>query len=130
MIVNYTVYDSETGRILRSGFSALDTIETLADPGESLLLEPSNGALQYVVNGEVVNRPTMGVPTEISVVADGETQVDIDNLPSGVEAQIDGMPPVVLPDTTLSLVFDAPGTYTLYLRRFPYIDAQVTIHAD
>lgn len=132
MIVSYSVYRPSDGFIYCTGTCEEKSLPHVLDgwpAGSAILEQRSDDAVQYVVNGELVDRPQFPVAREASVPADGETTFTLAELPEGTEVQIDDGAPIVLPDTTLELTFDAPGTYTLYLRRFPYIDAQVTIHA-
>lgn len=129
MMKMFTVYDPASGRIVRTGATHITAFEAEAEEGFAVAEGFADDTLHYVLDGQIVDRPQFPVAREASVPADGETTFTLAELPEGTEVQIDDGAPIVLPDTTLELTFDAPGTYTLYLRRFPYIDAQVTIHA-
>ena len=121
----YTVYEPDSGRILRSGTCPAGTATGQAMEGEVVLSGvAASDALDFVdlSTESVVPRP------EMPVTQSGQTLT----VPPGTEYEVRG--PAFVAGTadatgTLEFEFADPGEYTVTLKLFPYLDAEVVIHA-
>lgn len=128
-----SIYDAQSGRIQYVVVVPNADVAKQAPPSGMLIIEEAaDPRRQYVIDGALVDRPTMDVALGTDTVpADGATPVTLTGLPSPVDVTIAG--PVAdsfeCTGGTLALTFVQPGNYTVKFSRFPYIDAEVVIHA-
>lgn len=116
MIELVTFYDNTTGLVLSSGSTCEP--ESVCPAGASMLLGVvAKPYFDCVQDGEVVHR------VELPAVLSGNT---LTGVPAGASVQIDtdiyeadGSP--------ITLTFDQPGTYTLLVSLWPYLDWRATI---
>jgi hypothetical protein len=119
---NSIVYEASTGRIT-GVFVASGPLPPQAKTGE---LEITGYVetidykyVHYVQNGVVISRP------EMPISQTGNTLT----VPTGTEFSVRGPASIdeVAQDGTLEFEFSEPGTYVVTLRKFPYLDAEVTL---
>jgi hypothetical protein len=113
-----SIYEVSTGRILGS-ISSDGILSDQASQGEAEIEGIFDDTLYYILNGVAILRPpfpivqignilTVPVDTEFSIVG-----------PVAMEG--------IAETNTLDFEFSEPGTYTVTLRLFPYLDAEVTL---
>lgn len=118
--MNIIIHDN-TGKIIRSVFCPESMAEAQCHTGESYLEGRANDATQYVLNGQLTERPVM------PVTVTGQT---LTGAPEGATISINGKAAGVADGTDIELTFDLPGDYRVKAELFPYLDYEVTIHAD
>jgi hypothetical protein len=119
MIVPYSVYDTESGEILKSGTAPL-TQATLqaAENNEAIILEQLNDVVHYVD----VNLQLGLDKSDIPYVLTGST---ISNLP--VCVAIFETDTVSVSDGVLNVDVDVPGLYEVLLKSPIYLDTTVSV---
>ena len=116
------VYEAGTGRIT-GVFVASGPLPPQAKTGEleitGYVEAIDHRYVHYVQNGVVVPRPVMPVSQA------GNTLT----VPTGTEFSVRGPASMdgVATDGVLEFAFVEPGTYTVTLRKFPYLDREVTL---
>lgn len=146
---DYTIYRPSSGEILASGMisGSADMISVQIDANVAIygndcsaLKVSSDSNTQYVqVLSEtptVVDRPKLQVNVDkTSIIAGGDDYLTLTGLPDPCEIIIDAPDPTV--ETTVTEVagggfeFEAatPGSYTIEVRRFPFIPFRIDITA-
>lgn len=128
---SYTIYDTNTGEILRN-----ITIPKTQDPGiqigESFLEGKSNDEYQYVLDGILVDRPDMAVNIDKEIgLADGVDLITITGIPNGTEAVVTKGFESLLYDTvtdgTLELASEYPAVMKVRLSLFPYVSQTLEV---
>ena len=111
-----TVYDPRSGRILRTITGSAD-LPSQAFDGEAELDVFGNAASHYVLNGKITERPVL------PVTQSGRTLTVPKNTRFSVRgpASAEG----VCADGVLEFAFPEPGTYTVKLELFPYLDKEI-----
>jgi hypothetical protein len=130
-LLSYTKYDSSRGWILSSGTCNAFELELHKQQGP-LIDGMFDGRKYYVVDGEAVERPVMGLPAgDLTVVADGETELVINGLPTPTSVTLTG--PVLMHGVTetgdVTLVMSLQGEYKVEFESFPYITETRKINA-
>jgi len=117
--MKYTVYFTESGEISKVCECPENMITFQLSDGESYTTGGSSDTVDYVVNGAVTPRP------EMPVTVTGTTL----NVPLGTEFSVRGPATAegVSDDGVIEFEFAEPGTYTVLLRNFPYLDTEVTL---
>lgn len=110
-------YDQATGR-LDGWLEAPDDVLDLNKSGKAWIDGKFRGDTHYVTEGEPALRPAM--PAALA----GQT---ITQIPAGAVLTINGGKAYTVNDGTADLQFDQPGTYTVQLSCWPYLDAEFTI---
>lgn len=118
------VFDEASGEIIRTGYAPIGQVHLQAGPGEDVIPGEADDTTQYV------DLDTLAVASkpEMSVTVDGTVVV----APPGVKFSVSGpafTEGVADGTGTLQFNFDEPGEYTVRLELFPYLPAEVTIHA-
>jgi len=116
--MNYIIFNDQ-GEILRTVSCPKDMAVDQLSEGEWLLEGRWDDTKFYVENGSVVERPHFPITIEGSTIT---------GIPIPTTITIEGVSYEVT-EGTLELEFDAPGSYTVSLRSFPYLDTEVTIEA-
>lgn len=97
-----------------------------ASPGSSQIIV--HIAEHYVLEGEVLERPTFDAPESLAVTV-GEL-ITLPGLPNPVDVTIDGTTHIV-EGGELELTADMPAQYTIEISQWPYISrtVEVTVNA-
>ena len=120
----FVVYKEATGEITKFASGSLEFAELQVEAGEALLpCEAPERRGVYVYQGEVTPRPEMPVQiTNQTVTVPPSTEFNVRG-PAELSGQADET-------GVLEFEFDEPGEYTIELRCFPYLDKEITLHAD
>lgn len=147
MTIKYTVYDSNSGVILRTGETMTMAQAQLQGntPGTYVVTEGADPVTQYVDPGSGTTQykapmsagGTLTAADKTNFSADGVDIVTIDHIPAGASCTV-----VVPPDQGVNTVADfsindgylqitttAKGTYRVTLRFSNYLDFVVTLNA-
>lgn len=133
MNVRYVKYRTDTGEILSTGACANEELCYLqmedAENEHILLHVSADDATQWVDgNGNIANRPVLGVPEAASIPADGFAEV-AGPLPAGTVVQFNGET-AVTDGAAFGFTTDMPGTYVFdFQPPFPFIPCTLTIEA-
>lgn len=130
--MNYAVYDNRTGEIIHSGATAdanaapvaLRRVTSGRHEIISFLPTRVSGAESYVVDGAVVERPSLGLPETLALPPGAAPVTVLSGLPEGTVVEMRGEPvPVV--DGAVSIV---PQTTDLHVAPpFPWRAADVRV---
>lgn len=117
---SFTVYDPTTGAIHRSGWCRRGDLGLQVRDGEAVVFEASADDLtQYVLEGEVVNKPIFAFD-KLEIAADGLDEAVMTGLPSPVTVIIDGTPHEVT-GGTLEIASIMPAVYRVVIIHWPYM---------
>lgn len=127
----FTVYDINTGEILRSGVS--DPAAFLAQKssaGEGILMEIGNSSEQYVDLNlhTLIARPSFVLPYAVSLTINQDWSIP--GVPAGAMVEIDGADAGVTDGAGLILSFPRAGVWRIRLvPPFPWIErsCEVTV---
>lgn len=132
MNITYLIYETASGRILsREGRQAADLFEGL-EVGQEVFFGSADDVTNYIdlATNTIQTKPDMGcLISATGVLANSTAQAVISNVPAGAEAFMNYTSIGVVNDGTLELTFDEPGTHTVRLELFPYLDTEFTINA-
>ena len=130
-MIEFTLYYTDTGRIHCSGTSSDEMLDQdYSGQGLSLAAIASSPNTQYISNNMLLDRPVMNsILNNSEVPADGITTCIFSGVPEQAMAHIKTVEIGPIIGGTLELTFDEPGTYTVRLELFPYLDAEFTINA-
>jgi hypothetical protein len=135
-MASFTVFNTETGEILRSGSCPEWDVPLQADPenpNEGVLFTSANDLEHYVVNRRVVARPVLDLPATATLIADGiDTLVLL--LPELVKItkrnEGDGASEEFISDgEPLEISTEVAGKFYLTFEKFPYKMQEIEIHA-
>lgn len=131
--VSFLKYRTDTGEILCTGSCANEEqayLQMEDSENEHILIDVSaDDATQWVNDeGDIVDRPTLGVPETALILADGIAEVK-GALPAGTLVRFNGA--VATTDgSDFGFTTDMPGTYVFdFQPPFPYIPRTLTIEA-
>jgi len=117
-----TAYTLSTGRIINTFTSAMFVEPTFSDSNSADIGFITNfsgdSTIERIVNGKVVVRP------EMPVVVEG---CNLTEIPVGSTISISDEAGISIVDSELKLSFEYPGTYTVKLECWPYLDKGITI---
>lgn len=108
-------------------------IETIEGLGWNYLIRPDDEidyvrlyTEQYVADGQVVDRPRLDLPAQISLTVGETVRLDV---PTGTTISIDGSA-TPLPDNFVEIEGEMPAQYQLQFTNWPYMAAniEVTVH--
>ncbi len=126
--VRYTVYEAETGIILRTGECPFDMIQVQSRAPNEIVLEgfyPNNK--YYVVDHEAIERPTILTDSLVTVPADGHATFSF-TTPVGTVVRYMGEHTLL--DGSFSFATAEPGNYYFgFTPPFPYQDHFLEIEA-
>ncbi len=129
--MNYIVYATATGKIIKTGTAPPDCIDLQHGPGEDWMLGTANDAADHIVlDGmqipSIVPRPTMTPLLDgANIVADGVDVARLHNLPDPCRVCFQGPGFSTEGEVTGSVAeftTDVPGTHTIRVTAFPYLD--------
>lgn len=125
--VDWTVFDTATGAVLRTGNAAPEDAALQASgAGEAAILVRVDGRTAYLPGGVVTLRPTLAFD-KLTIAADGEDSATL--LLDGVfVALIDGVPHAI--EDALEIASDMPASYRVEITHFPYRDFVAEITAE
>jgi hypothetical protein len=153
MTIQYTVYDTATGAILRTGTAMTEASARLqgSSPGTNVIITGSDPVTQVVdvtaipIGGDLPTkaRPPITVSgTQIaanktSIVANGADALTISPIPNGATYQIDvptgvGIDPIAngtIGDGSLTLTTTVAGSYTATIKYGTNLDFVVNFNA-
>ena len=130
--MEFTVYDSGTGEIVKFGHCADDDVLLQVIPGQQVITNmkvPDD--THYIVGGSPELRPVLDVQAEYFVPADGATTVTF-ALPAGSKIIYEATEEEWSDEDSFAMSADAPGdhAYTI-LPPFPWRrPVRVVIHAS
>lgn len=111
-MIKFFIYDSQSGRIMRSFFSSDPEAVTLnLQDGEQAIEVNDSIVNPYVLNGELAERPEN--PSTLNGTV-------IENIPAGAVVSF-GEQSFTVDDGTAELDFPFPGTYIVEVACFPYV---------
>lgn len=117
-----TIYNQSSGEIIRVASGPPAFINMQAAAGEAVIEGQGNDETQYVAGGQIVDRPQMPVAVNgTTLTAPIGASFNVTG-PASASGVVDGSGEV-------EFVFSEPGEYTVRLRLFPYLPAEVVIHA-
>lgn len=117
---SFTIYDPATGAIHRSGWCRRGDLEIQVRDGEAAVFEASADDLtQYVLEGEVVNKPVFAFD-KLAISANGLDEAVMTGLPSPITVIIDGTPHEVT-GCTLEIASIMPAVYRVVIIHWPYM---------
>lgn len=125
---HFTQYDPDTGRILAVGWTATSVFEEMQlQPDTHYLGVKSHMGADYVLDGQIVERPTLPGFGKTTIIAD-DTDMAMLVLPVPMDVTIDGVlyPAVEMLELTAAM----PAAYKVSIRHFPYRDFDVEITAN
>lgn len=112
------LYDITTGKIASIMEAPTEVIEATASvTGKEIFVGEGNHMTQYVVGGEVVDRPTN--PARVEGLAIVDLPVPSTVILSDVEYEVT--------DGTAEFEFNLPGTYSVTVKSWPYLDQELQI---
>lgn len=144
MTVQYTVFDTSTGEILRTGECMTVAQAQLqgSTPGTSVLTVGSDPTSQVVQDPGgfpgIVNKPPSPMSADkTSIHADGVEQLTISSVPIGSVARFTvpdnqgfaAVPDQTVNDGSLAVTTTVIGTYVIRVQAFPNTDFMVTFNA-
>ena len=118
--MNIIIHDS-TGKILRCVSCPADHTAIQCRGGECFIEGVANDATQYVKDGAATPRPAMPA---------GVNGLTLSGIPAGAEIAINGEMVGTADGSQITFTFDAQGDYAVKAALFPYLDYEVTLHAD
>lgn len=127
-MANFTIYNPLTGEILRSGSCVESDVELQIQPGEALVLGASNDVLHYVLNGEIVDRPSFNI-SKTEIVADDLDEAVIADLPDPITVTVDGVAYEVT-GGSLAITSPMPATYNIEIDHWPYLPFSTEVTAS
>lgn len=148
MTVAFTVFDTASGEILRTGNAmTVAQAQLQAGPGEKVITVGTDPLTQVISNPGsdypgIINKPGSGnlniSVDKTAMLANGVDKVTFSGIPTGAVAKFgvpadQGVIPVAdttINDGTLVVTTKIPGDYTVLISVFPAQDYQVTIHAS
>lgn len=134
----FTVYDPNTGRILRSGIApndAIATMQAIPENHESVLLALSDELTQYVDvgTGTVAYKPGVGGAIDkTEVVADMVDAVTITGIDSEAMVTVSGPNPtfeMMVLDGVMVLTFESAGEYQVEVSKDMMVPQTFTVTA-
>ena len=126
-MVDWTVYDTATGAVIRIGAAAPDdALLQASGNGEAVILERVDAGTQYLPGGIVTPRPILAFD-RLTITADGEDRATL-LLPGRFVALIDGVPHEL--EDALEIASDMPATYRVEIAHFPYREFATEIVAE
>lgn len=144
MTVQWTLYDENTGRILRSGDAMDETQAGLqATGGGRIVMVNSDPATQIVTNPQSafpgITTKSAGpmAANKTNIAINGTDTVVISNVPAGALCHVTvpqnvgilDIPDFTISDGVLVLTVTVAGAYTVKISSFPNADFVVTINA-
>ncbi len=133
--MNYLVYDTTTGRIVRTG-SNPDPLIQEVEPGQDLLIEDADQRTEFVdLNTLTVDpkAPASFSVDKVAVLADGVDKVQLQGLDDGDEITVRYEGRVVEYFTygpgDDALTFEYAGEYTIQVRPLYKLESEVIIDA-
>lgn len=126
---SFIVYNNNTGEIIRWGWCSIGdaNLQVQENSEERLLIGIADNKLKYVVNNELVDRPSMGVSIDTITVIEGRI-ITITGVPTGADIWVDGEKfNLAVGETVLELSFDVEGKYQIRINSFPYQDWERTV---
>lgn len=130
-MIDWTVYDTRDGRILRSG-SASDLATVYAQARELheeiIVFTNATFTTHYVVDGVITPRPANPGFDKVEIVADG---ADVATMSLGYvfAAIVDGVRHEIA-DGTLEITSELPATYRVSVEAFPLLPYAAEIVAS
>ena len=134
-IENHIVYITTTGEIVSTGYGDIITGFDWLPGNETVIAGIANFDTDYInINNTntVTAKTIMGImENNTNVIADGIDPVVLTMLPNPTYITISGSVDdrIEVTDTTIEITFDTPGTYTLLLESFPYLNKEVIVNA-
>lgn len=126
-----TIYEIRSGRISRVVTAPESMIQDQAQAGESYVAGSANTLTQYVNTAKrrVESRPTInGAVSKNPFVADGVDTSCISGLPQPCTVTLGGQRYWV-EDGVFGFTTDVPGTFSLTVQAWPYLDAEFIVEA-
>lgn len=118
--VCFTVYFTDTGKIYTSGNCPPDALQAQPVPTGCMLIEQcSDSFTDYIVDGVVTPRPIMQATLDTSTNTISNIPVPNRLLVEGVWYDND--------DSFAEIDYPLPGTYTVVVESFPYLDMKFTL---
>lgn len=121
-----TFYTPSSGKIIGVSVNSEDLVLSHMPAGAEWVLGIHNNQTHFIIDGNVTERPTTGLPAEKTI----KTNTDwiIADVPAGTEVEIDKEVVAVTDDTELTLTFNASGIWPVTLRPpFPWVEASCEV---
>ena len=123
----FTVYDTITGEVLRTGrASEDDALLQASGANEAVLLDTLDAETQYLPGGTITNRPVAAF-TKTTIAASG-ADVALLEIPGPFIVTIDGGAYEV--EDSVEIASDMAATYAVRIDHFPYRPIDVDIVAS
>ena len=123
----FAIYNSTTGEINRIYSGRNPGVQIGLDEKLIVIADGVRDTTHYILNLEVVERPTFNQPDRVNLVADGIDKGVTLGLPDKTQVTItgDATDSFEVTDDILELTFDTPGKYNVVLKVFPYQNLEV-----
>jgi hypothetical protein len=119
--MKFVIYKINTGKI-RSVLDAFNSDSISLMDGEAYLEVPLEISVELTT--DYVSEDSLQIRPLMPITQDGNNLI----VPENTEFSVVGSPLEGLTDDgTLEFEFSEPGTYVVALRKFPYLDAEVTL---
>ncbi len=122
---DFIVYETATGRILRSGICGhLDVVNQAQGGGETAIEGRASDVTEYfdIVEGVIKSRPVIeATMSKTEIVADGVDELVISPLPIPTTVRVQGNEVIVM-DGSLEFSTSLAGPLDFRLDAFPYQD--------
>lgn len=117
----FVVYDVRTGEILRTGYCPEDAVDLQASGEHEAVIadQDASDTRDYVVDGEIVERPALGPISQTAILADDADEAVLTGLPQPCTVRINGEP-VTVGDGHLVFTASVAGTYVVEIDCWPY----------
>lgn len=128
--VNFVVYSTETGEVLRSGSCMEIDMENQARGEAEAVLEGVGGDLtHFVEHGKLKRRPILPKFDKAQIRADGKDEAVCRDLPKGTKIFIDDEEYPTGDLKVARISTDIPGVYRVRLKCWPYMEYEEFIRA-
>ena len=136
-MIDFTIYDSATGLILRDGYCQDNDFDYQTNFGESILEGRYDTNMYYVSSGTVTNRlPSVITASSDTITADGTSTITYSSIPNPTTCNIlvpngaDLITDFSVTDGTLVFSANFAGIYIINMVSFPYVDFTHTVTAS
>ena len=131
-MISFYVYETATGRILRTGNSSEGVVSDQEGAGETAVEGAADMVSQFhnTVTDELDTRPAMGVTIDKTTIsADSTDTCTVSGVPVGAVSYINGVQNIIN-DGTLVITADVAGEYDVRIVFSYYLDEVFTLNAN
>lgn len=125
-MIDYIVYNTATGEILKTGKCPTDMMQAQAHEGETVMQGSASDLNNYIVDGVVTAKQAQQTTIDKTLIsANGIDSILISNVPTNAKLTIKNTKTFALNESTISgngefKTVDA-GQYEIKVEKFPYL---------